>query len=674
MELISIFKALIFDINHILYDLYTSITSVQGAIIFIAMIFVLPRILVFLRGRVAKFFKVPRLLVRAFLSSQNINTNELIILISGIRTPKIILWKTQKVLNNNFPNADVLKLRLDNAIYSNATPNEITSQINDLIHTQFEQKQKTDKPYEKVTIISHSIGALFAKSAVIYSSQGFGLGRVNYENHISLCDAPWRKKLEKMVFLGGIHSGFDRFHNIWISFFTFLFEFMGIGKLILACENGMPYVETLRNEWIELVRNPKGTKAPICVQISGDDDWAIPKENLIELSIQTETTLDESFFALQIGGTSHLSILDMTLDEEAPLSINSRRAQILLDAINFSKVELAKIALHAPEYQLQDIFEKRAKVKRIIFVYDDNRHKDIWNETITKAAQKLFDNNEGILVSNINPPILSRFSFIFNVFGRREKSLRWFQNHCTTLKAYYPYADFGIIAINNGSWICAQALKENHALQFKTIFLVGSILPRDFSWDEIIKQGRLGLMCNCLAHEDLFCAIIGGFYAWLNNNFPIFGRLRCFSLGDSGFAGFNFLGDKMGEIAYLSGTSESYFESKSTLRFSTAFAAFGGPDENANILATEGYRSINNETDPEHILIDTIVTSDYVGNASKAAKFLNRYSWAAGSAIAASLIGTLIGLGFIIFAATPFYGIAAFAIPFVLAFLVLDSY
>lgn len=674
MEVLASIKTILFDIYQILFDIYTNLTSVQGFVIFAFLLFTIPRILVFLRGRLSKFFKLPRILVRAFLSKQISETNELIVLISGIRTPKLILRKTQNILVDNFPNADVLKLRIDNALFSNATPSEISAQINDLIKAQFEKKLKSNKPYKKVSIVAHSIGALFAKSALLYASAGFGLGRPNFANQITFKDANWRTKLDRMVFLGGIHSGFDRFHNIWISFATFLFEFMGIGKLILACENGKPFVEILRHEWIDLLRHPKGKNAPICIQIAGDDDWAIPAENYYELETQIEDHINSDFFSFQIGGTSHLSILDMAQSDDEELSINARRAQILIDSLQYSISELESISFFAPIEHLKPKYEARQKIERIIFVYDDNRHKDVWNETINQAFKRMFSTCENLLIAHESPPILSRFSFILNIFGRREKSLRWLQNHLTKLKSQYPNASLSIIAINNGTWICAKALEENLALKIQTMFLTGSILPREFQWDNLVKQGRLGLLCNCLANEDLFCAIIGGFYAWLRRNIPLIGRLRCFYLGDSGFAGFNWISEKLGEIAYLAGTSESYFESRSTIRFSTAFAAFGGPIKEANILASEAFTAINNETDPEDILFNTVVTSDYVGDAARAVKFLNRYSWAAGFTILAVFLGSLISAGFIIFNITPFYGIAAFAIPFAVAFLVLDSY
>lgn len=662
-----------FSLYQTISSVLASISTAQGFALFVVFLFIAPRILLFLSGRIAKFFKKPRLIVRAFNGELNPNSDNLIILVSGIRAPKILLWKTENTIKSGTQNCDILKLRIDNAIISNSSPYEIASQINDLINAQFEKKSKTGSKYKKVQIVTHSLGALLVRKAVLFASKGFGKGRKGFENHVCANDSNWRSALERIIFLGGIHSGFSRNCEFRFGFFALMLEFMGIGKLILSCETGTPFVETLRQEWIDLTRNPYGKPAPICIQIEGDSDWAIPDDNLQDLEAQIAYEISPNLYAIEIGGTAHFSILDMSLIEDGELSLVTRRANILLDALRLKPSELKEISLVQSNIEIKSQLEERAKIKRLIIVHEDRNQKDAWIETIQQAAFRMFGENDEILVCRETPQRVSRFSFLFDIFGRRRKSIQWFGALCTSLKAQYPNASLSIIAINNGTWVVANTLSKTHSLKIETMFLVGSILPREFAWDRIVKQGRLGLLCNALSHEDLFCAIIGGFYEWLGRDLPFINRLEFFSFGDSGFGGFNWLGEIMGEIAYIEGTSDAFLESRSSVRFATAFAAFGGPIEEANILATQGYKAISHETDPENINPNAIVTSDYIGDAAKIVKFLNRFAWGAGSALLIAIIGVIFGMSLFIYQMIPVYSSVALIAPIIFIVLLLDS-
>lgn len=673
MEFLNPILEASFSLYQALSSILASITTAQGFALFIVFLFIAPRILLFLSGRIAKFFKKPRLIVRAFNGELNPNCDNLIVLVSGIRAPKILLWKTENAIKNGTDNCDILKLRIDNAIISNSSPYEIASQINDLINAQLERKAKTGSKYKKIQIITHSLGALIVRKAILFASKGFGKGRKGYENHVCANDANWRMLLERVIFLGGIHSGFSRNCEFRFGIFAFMLEFMGIGKLILSCEAGSPFVETLRQEWIDLTRNPHGKPAPICIQIEGDSDWAIPDDNLQDLEAQINNEINPNLYALEIGGTSHFSILDMSIIDDGELSLVARRANILLDALRLKPSELKEICLVQSNDELKTQLAERAKIKRLIIVHEDRNQKDAWVETFQQAAFRMFGENDEILICRETPQRVSRFSFLLDFFGRRRKSIQWFGAQCTSLKAQYPNASLSIIAINNGTWVVANTLAKTHSLKIETMFLVGSILPREFQWDKIVKQGRLGLLCNALSHEDLFCAIIGGFYEWLGRNLPFINRLELFSFGDSGFGGFNWLGEIMGEIAYIEGTSDAFLESRSTIRFATAFAAFGGPIEEANILATQGYKAISHETDPDNIDPNAIVTSDYIGDAAKIVKFLNRFAWGAGSALLIAIIGVIFGSALFIYQMIPVYSSVALIAPIIFIVLLLDS-
>ncbi len=662
-------------------DVYQNVTSVMRSIgtlegigyllIFIAFT---PRLFLFISGRIARFFKIPRLIVRAYEGAPREGAKELAVIISGINTPKILFTKATRVVYEALPNADVLKLRVNGALFSNADPNEICAQICGLINSQYNRKIRANgEEYEKIILIGHSLGALWLRKAVLNASAGFGLDRPAIDNKVATKDAQWRTKLDRIVFLAGVNGGFDRNHNIWLQLGSFALEFMGIGKLFLAMERGQPFVEVLRCEWMRLMRSPFAAKAPFSVQLIGDADMLIPSENDCDLEAQIGNGGNNNHSVLDIGGASHLSILDMALVEDEDLLLQSRRAYTFVDALTLSHKQLQDRSLTMISADANQERLRRAKVRRVIFVYDDNKNPDLWIETIPFSVKRVLGEREDILVSYDKPPPLSRFSFLVNYFGRRDAALKWWNSKYTQIKADYPNATISAIALENGTWIIGQALQDNPAMHLQTLFLSGSILPRGFNWDKIVKEGRLGIICNALANQNIFAAVIGGFFQWINTNFPLLNRVRLLSLGDSGIIGFHWVSNNMGQIAYISGPQTALYESRATIRFAAVFAAFGGPMKEANIIAAEGYKSILNETNPEEINLTDNSDSAYADKIPNSILFMNKFAWAFGLALIAAIIGSVIGAGMILYAIAPLYQFSAYLIVTIIALLILDS-
>ena len=674
MEYLYYIQTLLNDAFQFVTSILRSIGTFEGLLYLLLFLAFAPRILLFLSGRIARFFKIPRLIVRAYNGIPRESSNHLAVIVSGIRSPKLLMTKATRVIAEALPEADVLKLRVNRAMFSNADPNEISAQIGGLIAAQYARKFKaTGNNYEKITLIGHSVGALWLRKAVLNASAGFGIDRPGLTNKVATHDAQWRTKLDRIIMLSGINGGFDRRHNVWVNIGTFALEFMGIGKLALAMERGQPFVETLRLEWMRLTRTPFAAKAPFSVQLVGDADWVIPSDNDIDLEAQIGTQSNNNHCVIDVGGASHLSILDMALIEDADLLLQSRRAYIFVDALTLSHKQLQIRSLKPLATDVDAERQRRSKIKRVIFVYDDNKNPDMWIETIPFAVKRVLGERDDIEVSRESPAPLSRFSFLLNYFGRREAALRWWNAKHTQLKSDFPNATISVIAIENGTWIIGQSLQENRAMQLQTVFLSGSILPRGFDWDRIVKEGRLGIVCNTLANQNIFAAVIGGFFQWLNANIPLVNGTRILSLGDSGIIGFNWVSAKMGEIAYISGPQSALLESRATIRFAAAFAAFGGPMAEANNIALEGFKAIQNETNPEDIDLSPNSDSSYSSKIAKPILFLNKFAWAFGLLIIASLIGGIIGAGMVLFAIAPLYQFSAYMIVIIIALLILDS-
>lgn len=674
MEYFYFVQAYVFDIFGAITSFIRSLGTIEGFVYFAAFLAIIPRVFLFLSGRIARFFKVPRLVARAYNGTPLAGAKNLVILIAGVRTPRLLFSKTTRVATEAVIESDILKIRANLALFSNADPNEMASQIGGLIDAQYQRKYRaTGEKYEKIILVGHSIGALWLRKAVLNASAGFGLDRPGLTNKVASSDSEWRTKLERIVLLAGINGGFDRNLSIWTIIGTWLLEYLGIGKLLLSMERGAPFVETLRLEWMRLIRAPFGIAAPFSVQLIGDADWAVPPDNDIDLEAQIGEVSNTNHAIIDVGGASHISILDMALIEDSDLLLQSRRAYCFIDALTLSKQDLRDRTLGQRVEIVGAEAKRRAAIKRVIFLYDDNRNQDLWIEPFGFAAKRVLGERDDIFVARASVPHLSRFSFLVNLFGRRENALKWWNAKFTELCADHPNANISVVALANGSWIIGRALNENRAMSIQTAFLCGSILPRDFDWDRIVKEGRLGIVCNTLSSEDLYIAVFGGLIHWLCENIPFIKKMRYFGLGDSGMRGFDWVSSQMGQIAYLAGPQEAFFESRATIRFSAALSAFGGPMPAANKIAVDGFNSIQNDTDPDDVVLSDNPNTGFVGDAVKPMLFMNRFAWLFGTAIIAAIIAIMIGAGILLYNVAPLYELSAAAIVLVLTVLILDS-
>lgn len=674
MEYLYFIQSYIFDFLTAVSSIIGSLGTIEGFVYFAAALAIVPRNFLFLSGRLARFFKVPRLVARAYNGTPLVGAKNLVVLIAGVQTPRLLFSKAARVASDAVIESDILKIRSNFALFSNADPNEMASQIGGLIDAQYNRKfRATGEKYDKIILVGHSIGALWLRKAVLNASAGFGLDRPGLTNKVASTDAEWRTKLDRIIFLAGVNSGFDRNFSVWTMTFTWFLEFLGIGKLLLAMERGTPFVETLRLEWMRLIRSPFGLAAPFSVQLIGDADWAISIDNDIDLEAQVGEAGNINHSVIDVGGASHISILDMTLVEDSDLLLQSRRAYCFIDALCLSKQELRDRTLRPHEEIVGNEARRRAAVKRVIFLYDDNRNQDLWIEPFGFASKRVLGERDDIFLARASVPHLSRFSFLLNLFGRRERALRWWSAKFTELCADHPNATISVVALANGSWVIGRALSDNRAMRVQTIFLSGSILPRDFNWDRIVKEGRLGIICNTLSSEDLYISVFGGLVHWLRENVPFVKQMEYFSLGDSGMRGFDWVSAQMGQISYLAGPQEAFFESRSAIRFAAAFAAFGGPMVGANKIAVDGFNSIQNDTDPNDLALVDSPNTGFVGDAAKPMLFMNRFAWLFGTAIIAAIVAIMIGSGILLYNVAPIYELTAAGVVIVLTVLILDS-
>lgn len=146
--------------------------------------------------------------------------------------------------------------------------------------------------------------------------------------------------------------------------------------------------------------------------------------------------------------------------------------------------------------------------------------------------------------------------------------------------ALYPNAqdNFSFFGHSNGTYLLAAAFKKYPAIKFRNVILAGSVVQKNFAWDNLKNQKRITNYFNLTATDD-----------WIVGIFTkAFEKLPFIDLGSGGFDGFRNM-PANSQLKYLKGghgegTTEKYW--KETAYFivhgnatnnASAFVAFKRP-------------------------------------------------------------------------------------------------
>jgi hypothetical protein len=163
----------------------------------------------------------------------------------------------------------------------------------------------------------------------------------------------------------------------------------------------------------------------------------------------------------------------------------------------------------------------------IVFVMHGIRDMGLWTigveQTVETVAQQLGQSVEVITAGYGYFPML-RFLFL----GARQKNVRWFMDKYTEAIARYPDAKVSFIGHSNGTYLLASALKHYRACKVHRVAFAGSVVPKDYPWDELVQHGRVHEIRNDIASAD-----------WVVGVFPgLFELLKISDIGTAGHNGF----------------------------------------------------------------------------------------------------------------------------------------
>jgi pimeloyl-ACP methyl ester carboxylesterase len=432
--------------------------------------------------------------------------------------------------------ADVVLMQYPCDALSNADCSKISYQICDLLEKRF-----TEHPYERITLVGHSMGALLARKAYVY---GYGhLEDFGTEDQAIQSVPPienvtgWVKSVDRFVLLAGTNRGWsgmeDPKGNLWPTRFSLkTAKFVGwafdVGRLIRQCEKGEPFVANLRLQWLDVMRdikqqaitgnnvkasfspgnlgstgNPNMTEeamGPAMVQLLGSDDDVVSSEDSRDLGVCS------NFIWVQLGKTTHTNAIKFTTTDEEKKA-NPEEEKVAKDRGKwFAKAigtpdDVKDLRRMSPESKSEDDSE----ITEAVVVLHGIRDYGGWTADFFSPLQESFlsdpERAGKLLVYRPTYGYFPMGSFLLPI--ERQDKVRWFMDEMTELKTKYPKLDtIHFVGHSNGTYVLGTALREYKALKVKNVVLAGSVLRRDFNWESPGLAGRVSKVHNFVATGD----------------------------------------------------------------------------------------------------------------------------------------------------------------------------
>lgn len=449
-----------------------------------------------------------------------------------------------------YPDAEFLVPEFPAGSFSNADAALISHRIELEIFNRDRRRAGTGRPYRRIVLVGHSIGALLIRKAYVW---GHG-GELSVDRPVaSQPHRPWVDRVDRLVLLAGMNRGWStsgkvdelgckpiRYHRrlfFWLG--KRVARLTGTGKLILATERGAPFVADLRVQWIRLARpararSPLGeempaspsTVAPV-VQLLGDID------DVVTHCDQQDVAVAKDFYFVPVRWTNHSGIIEVGSEAPAglPGHVAPEREARLREAFTWPIEQLRHEYGHRVEGEDPD-------VNHVVFVMHGIRDYGGWTARIASAMTNQ-DRRRGSVV--VVPSSYGYFPMgSFLLLRQRQKNVRWFMDQYTQVVAQYPYAKVSYVGHSNGTYLLASALERYSTLRVHRVFFAGSVVRSGYRWDRFYRgrEPRVGEVRNVVASRDMVVGIFPRFFELVTEHTPVSSR-GFFDLGAAGFRGFS---------------------------------------------------------------------------------------------------------------------------------------
>jgi pimeloyl-ACP methyl ester carboxylesterase len=451
----------------------------------------------------------------------------LVVLIHGYTLDGDSLKKVKAAIQRvkGLEGADFLRPDMPLGLLSTASTSRITAELLAAIDNAWNASVEVGRPYERVVIVGHSMGALLARK--VYVAAAGENPEAAFENELKQELAalkawpvdeirPWSCDVDRIVLLAGMNRGWSISHHMSLLKAAQMQVGVGVGHVvkwiegrppaIFAIRRGSPFITELRLQWLAMLEHGDGRRNAeaqerarqnkecdrasgepvrragnaVTVQLLGTiDDLVSPDDNV-------DLVTGRDFFYLEVPASGHRSVLEM--DDSVD---GSKRQQALINAFNDVE-ELRKI----PSPMAAPLLERR-KIDDVVFVIHGIRDEGYWTRKIAYRAELIAPDRVATVTSSYGYfPMLS-----FLHPGARQEKVEWLMDRYTEAKAMYPQARFHYIGHSHGTYLLAKALEDYPAVRFERVVFAGSVVNRGEKWLALLRN-RVKCVVNFVATAD----------------------------------------------------------------------------------------------------------------------------------------------------------------------------
>lgn len=487
-------------------------------------------------------------------------SDELVVLMHAYASTRASLRGVADAVLSSHPNADVLVPQYPSGILANEDPCELAEELVDAIDYAVGERKRHTGTYQNIILVGHSLGALLVRKAYVYAR-----GKASDSSASFLpAERAWAHRVSRIILFAGMNRGWSLrprpSHMTPLrQYATLIAVALAVavrqGRLIRSIRKGSPFIVNLRAQWINLMRSAD-TDLPPTIQLLGTIDELVSEQDHIDLQSGI------NFIYRRVPNTNHKNVVDFT-DSEA------------------RRLAAFKYALDTPQDGLESQYVIPLKqkldrsVEHIVFVMHGIRDQGFWPAELEKEIQTQADQvGVKVVVITSGYGYFPMLPFLFRF--RRQRNVRWFMDQYTEALARYPRAKFSFVGHSNGTYLLASALEHYQVSKFYRAVFAGSVVRRNFPWDQMVREERLVALKNYIASKD-----------WVVAWFPEF--LERFLNSDVGSGGYDGFTDDEGQqhaVTFIKG-SHGAAVTRATFPAVARFVLTGEDSDNAALLVGE---------------------------------------------------------------------------------------
>lgn len=434
-------------------------------------------------------------------------------------------------------------------VVSSTPTSKIVSDLNANI-TQY----VSNKNYDKIILIGHSFGAQIIRSlycAAWVAKPG------SSDEYVIRKESPWVEKVERIVYIAGMHRGWDtesfvkRSEQAAVIFFNLVTVFYRwlprLRPTFLESRRGSPSLIALRMKAQRLnkyLSDKRPDINPVTVQVLGARDDFVTPVSQIDISPNSQT------YYAEVSGSGHKNIIytpSYYNEDKTPETTQEQAEtrQHVFGTVIYAPEKVLKAGkddniFSTAEYEVQNVTDG---VTDLVFIIHGIRDKAYWTPKLARKIKAKAEEQKGKRKVETATPTYGYFPIVnFLAPILRRKKVDWLIDQYVMLRAKYPDAKFHYIGHSNGTQLFVEALRKYKDFHFENVVFAGSVVRRHFDWTPFMSR-QIKRVRNYVATNDIVVAIFPKGLQWLSY----------FNLGSAGHDGFSIEHKNLENVRYVPG-------------------------------------------------------------------------------------------------------------------------